>query len=94
MENERFVIEVSQDVLDDLAARLADTRWPDEIAGSGWDYGTDPVYLRELVEYWGSGYDWRAQERSLNEYEHFRTTVDGLGVHFIRERGKGPAPCR
>ena len=92
MEIERFAIDVPQEVLDDLAVRLADARWPDEIVGSGWDYGTDMAYLRELVEYWRTGYDWRAQERALNEFDHFRTTVDGLGVHFIHERGKGPDP--
>ncbi|CAI8035075.1 Putative epoxide hydrolase, partial [Geodia barretti] len=89
---ERFVIDIPQDVLDDLAVRLADTRWPDEIPGTGWDYGTDLSYLRELVEYWRTEYDWRAQERALNELEHFRAIVGGLGVHFIHERGKGPDP--
>ena len=92
MEIERFTIDVPQPVLDDLAARLDATRWPDEIPGAGWDYGTDPVYLRELVEYWRTGYDWRVQERALNEFDHFRAAVDGLGVHFIHARGKGPDP--
>ena len=92
MEINRFTIGIPQPVLDDLAARLDATRWPDEIPGAGWDYGTDPSYLRELVDYWRTGYDWRAQERALNEFDHFRATVDGLGVHFIHARGKGPAP--
>ena len=92
MEIERFRIYVPQALLEDLTARLADTRWPDEIPGAGWDYGTDPTYLRELVEYWRAEYDWRAQERALNEFDHFRATVDGLGVHFIHARGKGPDP--
>ena len=92
MEIERFTIDVSQEVLDDLAVRLAGTRWPDEIPGAGWDYGTNMGYLRELVEYWQTEYDWRAQERALNELEHFRADVDGLGIHFIHARGKGPEP--
>ena len=60
--------------------------------GAGWDYGTNPAYLRDLVEYWRTGYDWRAQERALNQLDHFRATVDGLGVHFIHARGQGPDP--
>ena len=44
------------------------------------------------MEYWQTTYDWRAQERALNEFEHFRTNIDGLGIHFIHERGKGPDP--
>ena len=92
VEIERFTIDVSQEALDDLAVRLAGTRWPDEISGAGWDYGTNVGYLRELVEYWQTEYDWRAQERALNEFEHFRAGVDGLGIHFIHARGKGPEP--
>ena len=92
MEIEQYVIDVPQAVLDDLAARLADTRWPDEISGAGWDYGTNLFYLRELMEYWQTTYDWRAQERALNEFNHFRLNIDGLGIHFIHEQGKGPDP--
>ena len=92
MEIQPFVIDISQTVLDDLAARLDATRWPDEIPGAGWDYGTNPAYLRELVAYWRTGYNWRAQERALNEFDHFRATVNGFGVHFIHARGKGPNP--
>ena len=89
---ERFVIDVPQSTLDDLATRLAATRWPDEIPGAEWDYGTNPAYLRDLVEYWRTEYDWRAQERALNEFDHYRTPLDGLGVHFIHAHGKGPDP--
>ncbi len=92
MEIERFTIDVPQAVLDDLALRLADPRWPGEIPGAGWEYGTDPSYLRELVEYWRTEYDWRAQERALNSFGHFRAMVDGLGIHFIHARGQGPEP--
>ncbi len=86
MEIEKFRIDVPQAVLDDLAARLDSTLWPDEIPGAQWDYGTDLAYLRRLVEYW------RAQERTLNEFDHFRTPIDSYGVHYIHARGKGSAP--
>ncbi len=87
-----FRIEVPEEVLEDLKRRLAMTRWPDQIAGSGWMYGTDLAYLKELVDYWASGYDWRAEERMLNAFPQFKADVDGLGVHFIHQRGSGPRP--
>ena len=87
-----FVIDVPDFVLADLRERLARTRWPDQIPGSGWDYGTDLAYLKGLVEYWRTSYDWRAQERSLNRFRHFQANVDGARVRFIHERGKGPRP--
>lgn len=92
MEYHPFTINIPQAELDDLADRLARTRWPDEIEGAGWDYGTNRAYLQELVGYWRTEFDWRAQERALNRLHHYRADVEGLGIHFIHERGKGPNP--
>lgn len=89
---ERFTIAVPDDVLQDLRERLLRTRWPDEIADSGWDYGTNLTYLKELVTYWLNQYDWRAHERALNALPHYRAEIDGLGIHFIHQPGNGPAP--
>ncbi len=83
-----FTIEVPEAVLADLRARLEATRFPDEIEDADWDYGTPLTYLRELVEYWRDEFDWRAQERRLNELDQFRTTLDGLDIHFIHERSR------
>ncbi|HEY8154573.1 MAG TPA: alpha/beta fold hydrolase [Myxococcota bacterium] len=87
---QRMRIEVPEEVLDDLRRRLAATRFPDQIPGSGWDYGTDGAYLRELCSYWRDKYDWRAQEALLNRYEHFHTTIDGQKIHFLHARSKAP----
>ncbi len=83
-----FTIHVPDDVLQDLHERLARTRFPDAIAGAGWDYGTDLDYLKSLVQYWQTTYDWRAEERKLNAFDQYTTTIDGLKVHFIHQRSK------
>lgn len=87
-----FQINIPQAVLQDLKERLAGTRWPDEVEGAGWDYGTNLDYLKGLVDYWQNKYDWRAQEAKLNQFNQFRTEVSGTGIHFIYEHGKGPNP--
>ncbi|HVA41168.1 MAG TPA: epoxide hydrolase [Candidatus Binataceae bacterium] len=89
---EPFKIEVSDEVLADLRARLERTRLPDEVPGSAWDYGANLAYLRELIEYWRTRYDWRAHERALNRFAHFRAEAGGEDLHFIHERGRGPNP--
>jgi microsomal epoxide hydrolase len=81
-----FTIAVPDAVLTDLNDRLARTRFPDEIEGSGWEYGTNLSYLRELVTYWRTRFDWRAQERRLNQMPQFTTRIDGIDVHFIHQR--------
>jgi pimeloyl-ACP methyl ester carboxylesterase len=92
MEFRPFVAHVESAILDDLRQRLAFTRWPDEVEDAGWEYGANLTYMRELVAYWRSAFDWRAQERAMNALPHFRAEVDGVGVHFIHVRGRGPAP--
>ena len=87
-----FKIEVPQTVLEDLAARLKQTRWTDEPAKAGWSYGTNPAYLKELVTYWQTQYDWRKQEAALNRFPQFKTVIDGIGIHFIHVKGKGKNP--
>jgi pimeloyl-ACP methyl ester carboxylesterase len=87
-----FTIAIPQATLDDLRARLAHTRWPDEVEGAGWNYGANLSYMKELVAYWSEAFDWRSQEEKLNQFAHFKADVDGVGIHFIHERGKGPHP--
>src|SRR5262245_47813764 len=85
-----FKIQIPDETLRDLKARLARTRFPDEIPGTGWDYGTDLAYLKSLVAYWQDRFDWRAQERKLNEFDQFKTTIDGIDIHFIHQKSKVP----
>jgi len=85
-----FTISVPDSVIAELQQRLAATRFPDQIPGTGWDYGTDTAYLKELVEYWRDDFDWRAQERALNAFDQFVTTIDGVDVHFIHQRSSHP----
>ncbi len=85
-----FRIAVPDAALRDLKGRLENARFPDEIPGTGWDYGTDLGYLKELVAYWRDRFDWRAQERRLNEWPQFVTTIDGVDVHFVHIRSRAP----
>ncbi len=87
-----FRIDIPQTVLDDLQERLARTRWTDEVNDADWDYGTNLAYLRGLMDYWQHEFDWRSQEAILNQFDQFHAEVDGHGLHFIHERGKGPDP--
>jgi pimeloyl-ACP methyl ester carboxylesterase len=89
---ERFRVAVPEATLDDLAERLARTRWPGALDGTGWEDGTSLAFLRDLVDWWQDGFDWRAQEAAINRFPQFRATVDGVGLHFVHVRGKGPAP--
>jgi len=85
-----FRIDTPQGELDDLRDRLARTRWPDQLAGAGWDYGIALDDVRELAEYWRTGYDWRVHEQRLNSFPQFTTQIDGQNVHFLHVRSAEP----
>jgi pimeloyl-ACP methyl ester carboxylesterase len=87
---EEFRIDIPQAELDDLRDRLARTRWPDQLPGVGWDYGIALDDVRELAEYWRSGYDWRVHERQLNSFPQSTTVIDGQRVHFLHVRSAVP----
>ena len=91
---EPFRVDVADDVIVDLAARLEATRWPQTIPGAGWDYGTDIEWLRDLCEYWRHEYSWASQQDMLNELPQVLVDCNGMQVHAIHARGVGPDPLR
>jgi pimeloyl-ACP methyl ester carboxylesterase len=90
---EPFRLHVPDTAIADLRERLSRTRFPDQAPGEPWAYGTNVDYLRELVEYWRSGFDWRAQEARLNALPQYKTALHDIDVHFLHVPGNGPNPC-
>ncbi|MFI7634581.1 epoxide hydrolase family protein [Nonomuraea sp. NPDC049400] len=84
-----FRIDIPQEDLDDLRARLRRTRWARRLPG-GWSRGVPVAYLKELAEYWADGFDWRAQEARLNAFPQFTTDIDGQTIHFLHVRSPEP----
>ncbi len=87
-----FRLAVPESVLQDLSERLRRVRLPDEPPLAPWSTGTSVVYLKQLLDYWRDGFDWRAQEARLNAFRQFTVPLAGIEVHFIHEPGRGPQP--
>ncbi len=85
----KIVIEIAQSHLDDLKSKLRLTRWTDEIEGSGWNYGANLNYMKELSDYWLNYFDWRKTESEINKYGNFIATIDEYKIHFLHIKGKG-----
>jgi pimeloyl-ACP methyl ester carboxylesterase len=86
---EQFSINISQQVIDDLKARIRNTRWTDEIIGSEWNYGTNLSYMKELADYWLTEFDWRRVEKEVNRYPNFIAEIDNCKIHFLHIKGEG-----
>lgn len=89
---EPFEISIDDEVLDDLKQRLRRARFPMDVNNDDWKYGANVAYMDELVRYWVDEYDWRAVEKAMNGFHHYRTEIDDCPIHFIHEKGKGPDP--
>ena len=81
-----LTLAVADSELDDLRRRLESARWPAELPGSGWDYGTEQGFLRSVLERWRDGYDWRATEAEINGWGSSVTTAAGQRVHLLHAR--------
>src|SRR5437667_2155556 len=90
MSIQSFKINIPQTDLDDLHDRLARTRWPNQLPGVGWSRGVPLDYLKDLAEYWRTGYDWRKHEARLNEFPQSTTEIDGQTIHFLHVRSPEP----
>jgi microsomal epoxide hydrolase len=86
-------LSIPEPAIVDLRERLARTRFPDQAPGPAWAYGTDLEYMRRLVEYWHTRFDWRAQEARLNAFPQYKTALFDIDLHFLHVPGRGPEPC-
>lgn len=84
-----FFANVPQQVLDDLKLRIRNTRWPDEITDSGWSYGTNLSYMKELADYWLNTFTWRKVEAEIKSYPNFIADIGDYKIHFLHIKGKG-----
>ena len=89
-----FLLEVPEKTLQGIRQRVSEFPWAQQTApeDGGWEYGTNLKYLREFCDYWLTDYDWRKHEERINGFPHFIAEVDGIDLHYIREKGSGAAP--
>ena len=85
-----FRIDIPEQQLEDLRARLALTRLPEKETPDDWSQGVPLAYMREILDYWRNDYDWRRAEAKLNEFDGFLTEIDGLDIHFLHVRSPEP----
>ncbi len=80
---QKFKIETPQSILNDLHSRIDNTRWPDQLPGTGWDYGVPTDYIKNIANYWRHRYDWRKWEARINQYPQYIAEIDGQKIHFL-----------
>ena len=87
-----FQIKVPVETLELIRRQVASYAWHEMPDDGGWAYGANLAYMKELCAYWLDEFDWRVQEAAINRFAHFIAPVDGIDLHFMHEKGSGPAP--
>ncbi len=87
----KFSVNISDTVLQDLKKRLESARFVEPISGTQFNYGFNSDYLRKVVEYWKTKFDWRKQELILNQFNHYKTQINGINIHYIHVKPSKPA---
>ena len=85
-----FRINVPEEALLDLRRRVVATRWPDRKTVRDQSQGVQLAKIRPLIQYWGTGYDWRKAEAKLNALPQFVTTIDGVDIQFVHVKSRHP----
>ena len=87
-----FKVQASEQELDDLKTRLENTRYFSSLEESGWKYGSRPDFMKDVVKYWLDTFSWKSQEKIINSFEHFKTDIDGISLHFIHAKPRKISP--
>jgi len=84
-----YTLKIDNDVITDIYERISSFPWKNLIEVEGWEYGTDPSYMKELCDYWINQFNWREQESKINKFNNFKTSINNIETHFIYEKGSG-----
>ena len=87
-----YTISIERKVIDQVYQRVSSYPWDALISVDGWAYGSDPSYMKELCEYWVNDFDWFKQEEKINKFDHYKTSIENVDIHFIYEKGSGDSP--
>ena len=87
-----FKVEISDKFLKNIYSKVKNYPWHEMPDDGGWAYGTNLNYMKEISKYWIEKFDWRKTEEKINKFQNFKSNIDGIGIHFIHEKGSGSNP--
>ena len=85
----KFKVSVSRNTLNKIYNKVKKYPWNDIQKMNGWTHGTNHNYLKKISKYWTSKFNWKKQENKINSFSNFITNIDGIKIHFLREKGSG-----
>ena len=87
-----FTININEDQITNIKSKIEHYPWSSIENMEGWTHGTSKKYLKELCDYWVKEFNWKKHEQLINNFKNYKTNVDGVDIHFIKEEGSGENP--
>lgn len=84
----KFTANISDDNISELKEKIKNTRWPDEMHDSSWNYGSNLSYMKDLADYWLNTFSWKKVEEKINSFPNYTFDVDGNTIHFLHIKSK------
>lgn len=88
----KFSVNIPNKKLKIINQKILNYPWNSLPDLSGWSHGANKSYLKKLCNYWTKKYNWKKFERKINKFSNFRTKINNLNIHFIKENGSGTNP--
>ena len=87
-----FKIDIPDKELQNIYTKVKNYPWQSMPNVDHWDYGTSHKYLKEICDYWVKDFNWKIHEELINSFPNFKSNVDDIDLHFIKEVGSGDNP--
>ena len=87
-----FKINISNKIIKDINKKVVEYPWHEMPDNGGWTYGTNLEYMKEISQYWVKKFNWKSVEEKINKFQNFKSNIDGIDIHFIKEKGSGSNP--
>ena len=89
---EPFRVNISNEIIEKIYDKVKKYPWDEMPNVDGWDHGTNFSYIKEISKYWVKDFNWKKHEANINKFSNFKTKVEDINIHFIKEKGSGSNP--
>ncbi|XP_047036812.1 juvenile hormone epoxide hydrolase-like [Helicoverpa zea] len=72
----------------EMYRKTAQKTKPPNLENTAWTYGVNSEAFAKIFNYWIFNYNFLERERFFNQFQQYRTNVQGLDVHYVHVKPK------
>ncbi len=83
-----FQIKIENKKIDRIIKKVVTFDWNKIPDINNWSLGVNKQELKNICDYWVTNYNWKKEEKKINQLNHYKAKVNDLNIHFIYKKGK------